>query len=69
MTSLNGTRSAQVVPLGKGSSMAEEVSLCVKTIAQSSLKYAVTAMGTDVEGDVDEVRGNRRGLIGGIEPH
>ncbi|MEW6171845.1 MAG: MTH1187 family thiamine-binding protein [Bacillota bacterium] len=45
-----------VVPLGTGSaSVSRYVADCVKAVKESGLKYEVTAMGTIVEGELEEV--------------
>ena len=44
-----------IVPLGKGESVSPIVAKVVKTVAASGLDYKLTAMGTIVEGDWDEV--------------
>ncbi len=44
-----------IVPLGKGESVSAYVAECVKLVRQSGLFYRLTAMGTIVEGEWDEV--------------
>ncbi|RJX22845.1 MAG: thiamine-binding protein [Ammonifex sp.] len=45
-----------VVPLGTGSpSVSRYVAECVKVLKESGLKYEVTAMGTIVEGGLENV--------------
>lgn len=44
-----------VFPIGKGSSMSESVSAAVEEADRSGLDYRLTAMGTIVEGEWDEV--------------
>ncbi|MBN2897179.1 MAG: MTH1187 family thiamine-binding protein [Clostridia bacterium] len=45
-----------IVPLGTGdTSISKYVAECHKILAASKLKYELTAMGTIVEGDLDEV--------------
>lgn len=43
-----------IVPLGtKDTSISTYVAECVKTLQELGLKYEVTAMGTQIEGDLD----------------
>ncbi len=44
-----------IAPLGKGESVSEYVARSLKIIDQSGLDYRLHAMGTTVEGDIDEV--------------
>lgn len=44
-----------VVPLGEGPSVSTYVAKCVEIVQRSGLKYEVTAMGTIIEGDVEEL--------------
>ncbi|HMO87497.1 MAG TPA: MTH1187 family thiamine-binding protein [Lacipirellulaceae bacterium] len=44
-----------VVPLGQGESVSPYVAQCVDLVDQSGLDYEVHAMGTIVEGELDEV--------------
>ncbi len=46
-----------IVPMGGGTSVGAEVADAIKVVADSGLDYQVTAMGTLVEGDWDEVMG------------
>ncbi len=41
-----------ITPMGKGDSVSEYVTRCVKIIDNSGLNYQLTAMGTIVEGDL-----------------
>ena len=44
-----------IVPLGKGEGVSEYVARSLDVIDKSGLDYRLTAMGTIVEGDVEEV--------------
>lgn len=44
-----------VLPLGKGSSLSKLVAEALKEIDKSGLDYRLTAMGTILEGDWDDV--------------
>ena len=44
-----------IVPLGKGEGVSEYVARSLKVIDESGLDYRLTAMGTIIEGDVDQV--------------
>ncbi|QDU91256.1 hypothetical protein Pla175_46760 [Pirellulimonas nuda] len=44
-----------VVPLGAGESVSQHVAECVALIEQSGLEYELNAMGTIVEGELDQV--------------
>ena len=44
-----------IVPIGKGESLAELVAKVVDIVDQSGLPYKLTAMGTLVEGEWDDV--------------
>jgi len=47
-----------VVPLGTGSSSVSQfVAGCVKIVEEKGVKYMVTAMGTEIEGEVGELLG------------
>ncbi len=46
-----------VVPIGRGEALAERVARILDIVDQSGLPYQLTAMGTLVEGDWDEVLG------------
>jgi uncharacterized protein (TIGR00106 family) len=46
-----------VVPIGHGESLAEPVARILDLVDKSGLPYQLTAMGTIVEGDWDEVLG------------
>jgi uncharacterized protein (TIGR00106 family) len=44
-----------ITPLGKGESVSQYVAECVRLIDSSGLDYELHAMGTIVEGELDEV--------------
>ena len=44
-----------ITPLGKGESVSSYVAECVQLIAKSGLDYELHAMGTIVEGELDQV--------------
>jgi uncharacterized protein (TIGR00106 family) len=46
-----------IVPMGGGASVGKEVADAIAVVADSGLDYQVTAMGTLIEGDWDEVMG------------
>lgn len=46
-----------MTPLGRGSSVSPYVARCIDIVQASGLDYELHAMGTIVEGDVDQVLG------------
>jgi uncharacterized protein (TIGR00106 family) len=44
-----------VFPIGKGESVGHYVARCVKIVQQSGLEYECHAMGTTIEGELDQV--------------
>jgi uncharacterized protein (TIGR00106 family) len=44
-----------MTPLGKGESVSKFVARCLEVVAASGLDYRLHAMGTTLEGDLDEV--------------
>ena len=44
-----------IAPLGKGESVSEYVARAVKIIEESGLDYRLHAMGTDIEGEMDQL--------------
>ena len=44
-----------ITPLGQGESVSQYVAECVKLIDESGLDYELHAMGTIVEGELDQV--------------
>jgi uncharacterized protein (TIGR00106 family) len=45
-----------LTPLGKGESVSPYVARCLEVVAASGLDYRLHAMGTTLEGELDEVR-------------
>lgn len=58
-----------IVPMGTGSSVGKEVAEAVQIVADSGLDYQVTAMGTLVEGDWEEVMGVIRRCFDTLHEH
>ena len=44
-----------MTPLGKGESVSPYVARCLEVVAASGLEYRLHAMGTTVEGELDQV--------------
>jgi uncharacterized protein (TIGR00106 family) len=44
-----------MTPLGKGESVSPYVARCLEVVAASGLEYSLHAMGTTLEGELDEV--------------
>jgi uncharacterized protein (TIGR00106 family) len=44
-----------VFPLDKGESVGDYVARCLKIVEQSGLEYQCHAMGTTIEGDIEQV--------------
>jgi uncharacterized protein (TIGR00106 family) len=44
-------------PLGKGASVGDFVARCLKIVEQSGLEHQCHAMGTTIEGELDQVMG------------
>jgi uncharacterized protein (TIGR00106 family) len=44
-----------MTPLGKGESVSSYVARCLEVVADSGLEYRLHAMGTTLEGELDEV--------------
>jgi uncharacterized protein (TIGR00106 family) len=44
-----------IVPLGKGESVSSYVARCLRIVEKSGLDYRLHAMGTIVEGEMDQV--------------
>jgi uncharacterized protein (TIGR00106 family) len=44
-----------MTPLGKGESVSPYVARCLEVVAASGLEYRLHAMGTTLEGELDEV--------------
>lgn len=58
-----------IVPMGGGASVGKEVADAIKVVADSGLDYQVTAMGTLVEGEWDEVMGVIRKCFDALHEH
>ncbi len=58
-----------IVPMGGGTSVGAEVADAIKVVAESGLDYQVTAMGTLVEGEWDEVMGVIRTCFDVLHEH
>jgi uncharacterized protein (TIGR00106 family) len=58
-----------IVPMGAGASVGDRVADAIKIVAESGLDYQVTAMGTLVEGDWDEVMGVIRRCFDAMHEH
>ena len=58
-----------ITPLGKGESVSQYVAECVELIRRSGLDYEVHAMGTIVEGELDQVLDLMRRCIEQVATH
>jgi len=58
-----------IVPMGGGASLGKEVADAIEVVADSGLDYQVTAMGTLVEGEWDEVMGVIRRCFDALHEH
>src|SRR5215204_2551551 len=58
-----------ITPLGKGESVGRYVAECVEIIATSGLDYELHAMGTIVEGELDQVLDLMRRCIEHVAQH
>jgi len=58
-----------ITPLGKGESVSQYVAECVELIRHSGLDYELHAMGTIVEGELDEVLDLMRRCIEQVATH
>jgi len=58
-----------IVPMPGGPSLGTEVADAIKVVADSGLDYQVTAMGTLVEGEWDEVMGVLRKCFDAMHEH
>ena len=58
-----------ITPLGKGESVSQYVAECVEIIAASGLDYELHAMGTIVEGELDQVLDLMRRCIEQVATH
>ena len=52
-----------MTPLGKGASVSPYVARCLEVVAASGLDYRLHAMGTTLEGELDEVLAVVRGCL------
>jgi uncharacterized protein (TIGR00106 family) len=58
-----------ITPLGKGESVSQYVAECVEIIERSGLDYELHAMGTIVEGELEQVLDLMRRCIERIAQH
>jgi uncharacterized protein (TIGR00106 family) len=58
-----------ITPLGQGESVSQYVAECVALVEQSGLDYELHAMGTIVEGELDEVLDLMRRCIEQVATH
>ena len=58
-----------ITPLGKGESVSQYVAECVEIIDRSGLDYELHAMGTIVEGELDQVLELMRRCIEQVATH
>ena len=58
-----------IVPLGQGESVSRYVAQCVDIVDRSGLNYELHAMGTIVEGELDEVLELMRHCIEQVAKH
>lgn len=58
-----------ITPLGKGESVSQYVAECVELVEQSGLEYELHAMGTIVEGTLDQVLDLLRRCIEQVARH
>jgi uncharacterized protein (TIGR00106 family) len=57
-----------MTPLGKGASVSPYVARCLEVVAASGLDYRLHAMGTTLEGELDEVLAVLRRCFAALEP-
>jgi len=57
-----------MTPLGKGESVSPYVARCVQVVRRSGLPYELHAMGTIVEGELDEVLAVLRECFAALAP-
>jgi uncharacterized protein (TIGR00106 family) len=57
-----------MTPLGKGESVSPYVARCVEVVAGSGLDYGLHAMGTTLEGELDEVLAVVRRCFEALQP-
>lgn len=58
-----------IAPMGTGVRVAKEVTDAIRVVEESGLDYQVTAMGTLIEGDWDEVMGVIRACFDVVHEH
>jgi uncharacterized protein (TIGR00106 family) len=58
-----------ITPLGKGESVSQYVAECVEIIDRSGLDYELHAMGTIVEGELDQVLDLMRRCVEQVATH
>lgn len=58
-----------VFPVGKGESLSPYVAQCVQLVEQSGLPYELNAMGTIVEGELDDVLAVMRDCVQAMAQH
>lgn len=46
-----------ITPLGRGESVSSYVARCIRVVEAAGLEYRLHAMGTTIEGELDEVLG------------
>src|SRR5947208_15549798 len=57
-----------MTPLGKGESVSAHVARCLEVVAASGLDYRLHAMGTTIEGELEEVLAVVRRCFEVLEP-
>jgi uncharacterized protein (TIGR00106 family) len=57
-----------MTPLGKGESVSPYVARCLEVVAASGLEYRLHAMGTTLEGELDEVLAVVRRCFEALQP-
>jgi uncharacterized protein (TIGR00106 family) len=57
-----------MTPLGKGESVSPYVTRCLEVVAASGLDYRLHAMGTTIEGELDDVLDVVRRCFAVLEP-
>jgi uncharacterized protein (TIGR00106 family) len=57
-----------MTPLGKGESVSPYVARCLEVVAASGLDYRLHAMGTTLEGELDEVLAVVRRCFEALQP-
>jgi uncharacterized protein (TIGR00106 family) len=57
-----------VTPLGKGESVSAYVARCIEVVTASGLEYRLHAMGTTIEGDLEQVLNVVRRCFEALQP-